>query len=91
MKPVDSKLRLYAGAHFLSAGAEVKLENDQGYVTSVAYSPAMGHWIGLGLLARGRQRIGERVRTFDALRNAHIEVEVVSPVFFDPDGGRLRA
>ena len=34
--------------------------NDQGYITSVAFSPTLGHWIGLGLLQYGPQRIGER-------------------------------
>ena len=90
VKPVDRNKRLYAGAHFLSRGAEVALKNDQGYVTSVAFSPMLGHWIGLGLLARGPQRIGERIRAYDPLRSGEIEVEVVSPVFFDPEGARLQ-
>ncbi len=91
VKPVDRNARIHAGAHFVCSGAETKLENDQGYLTSVAYSPMMGQWIGLGLLARGPQRIGERIRAYDPLRNADVTVEVVSPVFFDPEGGRLRA
>lgn len=91
LRPVDRKARLYAGAHFLTAGTEVKLENDQGYMTSVAYSPMLGHWIGLGLLARGSQRLGERIRAYDALRSADLDVEVVSSAFFDPEGARLRA
>jgi sarcosine oxidase subunit alpha len=90
VKPVDRNKRLYAGAHFLSLGAEVALKNDQGYVTSVAFSPMLGHWIGLGLLARGPQRIGERIRAYDPLRSGEIEVEVVSSAFFDPDGARLQ-
>jgi heterotetrameric sarcosine oxidase alpha subunit len=90
VKPVDRNKRLYAGAHFLSLGAEVALKNDQGYVTSVAFSPMLGHWIGLGLLARGPQRIGERIRAYDPLRSGEIEVEVVSSAFFDPEGARLQ-
>lgn len=90
VKPVERNKRLYAGAHFLSLGAKVALKNDQGYVTSVAFSPMLGHWIGLGLLARGPQRIGERIRAYDPLRSGEIEVEVVSPAFFDPEGARLQ-
>ncbi|HEY0681309.1 MAG TPA: sarcosine oxidase subunit alpha family protein [Steroidobacter sp.] len=90
VKPIDRTRRLCAGAHFLSLGAKVALSNDQGYVTSVAFSPMLGHWIGLGLLARGQQRIGERVRAYDPLRGGETEVEVVSPVFFDPEGSRLK-
>lgn len=91
VQPVDRSKRLYAGAHFLSMGAKVALNNDQGYVTSVAFSPMLGHWIGLGLLAGGPRRVGERIRAFDPLRSGgETEVEVVSPIFFDPEGARLR-
>lgn len=88
--PVDRNKRLYAGAHFLTKGASVALQNDQGYLTSVAFSPMLNHWIGLGLLARGRQRVGERVRAYDPLRSGETKVEVVSPIFFDPEGARLK-
>jgi sarcosine oxidase subunit alpha len=81
---------LYAGAHFLSVGADTILGNDQGYVTSVAFSPTLGHWIGLGLLSRGPARTGERIRAYDPLRGGDVEVEVTSPIFFDPDGARLQ-
>ncbi len=66
-------------------------ESDEGYVTSVAFSPSLGHWIGLGLLVRGAERIGERIRAYDPVRSGDVEVEVVSPVFLDPEGERLRA
>jgi methylglutamate dehydrogenase subunit C len=89
IKPLDRSARLYAGAHFLSLGADPTLENDQGYVTSVAFSPMLGHWIGLGLLARGRERLGERIRSHSPVRGGDAEVQVVSPVFYDPEGRRL--
>jgi sarcosine oxidase subunit alpha len=90
IKPVDRAQRLRAGAHFLGIGAAATMANDQGYVTSVAFSPMLGHWIGLGLLARGSARLGERVRAADPLRGGDTVVEIVSPVFFDPEGVRLR-
>ena len=49
----------------------------------------LGHWIGLGVIARGAQRIGERVRAYDPVRNGDVEAEVCSPVFVDPEGARL--
>src|SRR5262249_34028932 len=52
-RPVDRKARLRAGAHFLPLGAAATIENDQGYMTSVAFSPMLGHWIGLGVIAHG--------------------------------------
>jgi sarcosine oxidase subunit alpha len=64
--------------------------NDQGYVTSAAFSPTLGHWICLGLLARGPQRHGERIRACDPVRGGDTLVEVCAPVFLDPQGERLR-
>ncbi|MGC2127507.1 MAG: sarcosine oxidase subunit alpha family protein [Methylovirgula sp.] len=88
---IDPCERLRAGAHFLQPGAKPTTENDEGYMTSVAYSPHLDSWIGLGLLKHGSQRIGERVRAYDPVRNSDVEVDVVSPVFVDPDGARLHA
>ncbi len=88
-KPVDRAARLNAGAHFLPLGAAATAENDQGYMTSVAFSPTLGHWIGLGLLQRGPQRFGERVRAYDPVRGGDVEVEVCDPIFVDPERVRL--
>ena len=87
--PSDRKERLRAGAHFLPIGAPATADNDQGYMTSVAFSPTLGHWIGLGLLQRGPQRLGERVRAYDPVRNSDIDVEVCDPIFVDPKRARL--
>jgi sarcosine oxidase subunit alpha len=58
-------------------------------MTSVCFSPTLGHWIGLGLLTRGAARLGERLRAYDPVRGEDFVVEVVSPVFVDPEGKRL--
>ncbi|WP_072394355.1 sarcosine oxidase subunit alpha family protein [Hyphomicrobium sp. CS1GBMeth3] len=89
-RPVDRSARLRSGAHFIARDATPTAENDEGYMTSVAYSPSNGHWIGLGLLKRGPERIGEIVRAVDPVRGGDTLVEVVSPVFVDPEGGRVR-
>jgi methylglutamate dehydrogenase subunit C len=89
IQPIDKTARLRAGAHILALGAEATMENDEGYVTSVAFSPMLGHWIGLALIKRGPARIGECVRAHDPVRSGDIEVALVSPVFFDPEGKRL--
>jgi sarcosine oxidase subunit alpha len=83
--------RLHAGAHFTPLGTPGRAEYDEGYMTSVAYSPTVRHWIGLGLLRRGRERIGTRVRSHNPVRGADLEVEVCSPIFIDPSGERLHA
>jgi len=88
-RPVDPSARLRAGAHFLGRGADATAANDEGYMTSVAFSPSLGHWIGLGLIRDGAARIGERVRAYDPVRGGDVEVVVCSPVFVDPKGERL--
>ena len=87
----DPTKRLFAGAHLLPTSAARIAENDQGIITSVAFSPSLNHWIALGLLMRGPQRLGETVAMVDLMRDAFVDVEVCSPVFIDPQGERLRA
>ncbi|MFC7397950.1 sarcosine oxidase subunit alpha family protein [Chelatococcus sp. GCM10030263] len=88
-RPVDPRQRLRAGAHFVGLGKPAAMEHDEGYMTSVAFSPVLKHWIGLGLLRNGPLRLGERIRAVDPLRNGDIEVEICHPVFVDPEGVRL--
>lgn len=90
IKPVNKANRLRSGAHIIPKGAVPGPETDQGYLTSVCYSPMLGHWIALALVERGRERHGEIVRAYDPLRGEDMEVEITSPVFYDPEGGRQR-
>jgi sarcosine oxidase subunit alpha len=90
-KPVDRSQRLRAGAHFIAVDKPATAEHDEGFMTSVAFSPTLGHWIGLGLLRRGSERTGERVRALDPVRGGDVEVEISHPVFVDPSEERLRA
>ena len=88
--PVDKETNFNAGAHFVSKGRDRNLLNDEGWMTSVAYSPTLGHTIGLGFIRNGSNRIGEKVAVVDPLRGKNTEVEICSPHFYDPDGGRQR-
>jgi len=90
LKPVGAVQQMVAGAHLFDAGADAVRVNDQGYVTSVGFSPTLGHNIALGFLDRGRARHGEVIRMVDHLREIDATLEVCDPVFFDPTGGRLR-
>jgi len=89
-KPVDRNERLSAGAHFIDVGAAPTTANDLGHMTSVTLSPVLGHWIGLGLLSRSRERIGQTVVAHDPVRGRSTKVEICDPVFHDPEGARLR-
>ena len=90
-RPVDWEQSFSAGSHFIAVGAEQNLENDEGWMSSVAHSPILGHMIGLGFIKRGDARLGETVMAADPVRGGNVEVEIVSPHFFDPEGKRLRA
>lgn len=90
LKPTGAVKQLTAGAHLFDADAEATRENDQGYITSVGFSPTLGHFIALGFLRHGPERMGEEIRMTDHLRGIETTCEVVSPVFFDPEGGRAR-
>ena len=89
-RPVDRADELAPGAHFLAPGAEATMANDEGWMSSVAWSPSLGHSIGLGFIRNGHARIGETVRAWDAVRGRDVPVEIVSAHFLDPQGERLR-
>ena len=89
IKPTNPNDSLTAGAHFLDLGAATTAANDQGYMTSVAYSPVLGTSIGLGFVKDGASRMGDIVRAADFVRGTDIEVMITSTHFVDPEGARL--
>lgn len=89
-KPVDPSRSFAAGSHFVGKGDVANAKNDQGYMTSVCYSPHLKSTIGLGFLKNGAERKGEVLRAVNPLQNQETEIEAVSPHFIDPEGVRLR-
>ena len=90
LQPVDGRTLLTAGAHLFNAGAEPVRVNDQGYVTSVCWSPTLSVPLAMGFLKNGRARMGETLRLVDHLRGLDVAVSVTDPVAFDRSGGRAR-
>lgn len=88
--PLDSAAELTAGAHLYDPADPATRARNQGYVTSVAPSVTLGHWLALGFLKRGRARRGETVRLDDGLRGRQVLCRVTDPVFLDAGGGRMR-
>jgi heterotetrameric sarcosine oxidase alpha subunit len=88
--PVDRGCLFTAGAHLVRRGRPPVAANDEGHVTSVAFSPTLGHGIALALLSGGRDRHGERIVAHDPVRGASVEAQVCDPVFYDPEGVRVR-
>ncbi len=89
LKPTVAGVRLRSGAHVLPLGAPATADHDQGYVTSTAYSPTLGSWIALALVANGPARHGEEVRIHDPVRGGDVVATIVPAVFVDPEGARL--
>jgi len=77
-----------AGAHLVAPADPTQ---SLGHITSVTYSPALGKYIALGLLADGPNRLGEQLIATYPLKNIDVKVEVVSSHFYDPDGSRMYA
>ncbi len=89
IRPVDKADKLRSGSHLLTRGTKPSMANDQGYITSVAWSPMLEMWLGLALLKDGRKRVGEVVQVFDGLRNIHMLAEICDPMHFDKENARL--
>jgi sarcosine oxidase subunit alpha len=91
IRPADKSDRLRAGAHLLRRDDAASLANDQGYITSVAYSPSLGYWLGLALVKNGRERHGEIVKVYDSLRGIHLYAELCDPMHYDKENVKLHA
>jgi sarcosine oxidase subunit alpha len=78
----------------LEEGAQVAAKPGQrppmelvGHVTSSYASSVLGYSIALALVAGGRAKIGQTV--YVPMPGGDLEVEVTSPVFYDPTGARI--
>jgi sarcosine oxidase, subunit alpha len=100
MKSADRKhlvgLRTKDPRVVLEEGAQVALKAGQkppmeliGHVTSSYASSVLGHSIALAVVAGGRNRLGQTL--YVPMPGGDLEVEVTSPVFYDPAGARINA
>ncbi|THF48395.1 sarcosine oxidase subunit alpha [Allorhizobium terrae] len=89
VRPLDPLQSFRTGAHILAKDEDATLENDQGYVTSSAFSPHLGSTIGLALVKNGVNRHGEEVVVWNGIRNEFTAARLCHPVFFDPQNERL--
>jgi sarcosine oxidase subunit alpha len=85
LSPADGRTRLPVGAQIAKAAPPTLTE---GHVTSSYMSPELGVPVALGMLARGFERVGERVLVHHL--GTTIEAIVVKGPFVDPKGERLR-
>ncbi len=90
LKPIGAVKQLTAGAHLFDPENPATREHSEGYVTSVGFSPTMGHFLGMGFLKDGRARHGQTVKLVDHMRGIETLCEVHDPVVHDPEGSKTR-
>ncbi len=83
----DGDLVLPEGAQLVAELKDSPPMEMIGHVTSSYFSANLGRSIALALVKDGRNRSGETIHA--PLRDRTISAEIVSPVFFDPEGERL--
>jgi len=88
--PVDRETFFPEGSQLIGVGVSPDASDGpvpmEGYVTSSYRSAALGTPFGLALVRNGRSRIGEHLRI--PVGDALVDVEIASPVLFDPEGAR---
>src|SRR5262249_10806898 len=89
--PADQRSPLPAGAKIVSEQGGRSPNVCLGELTSATISPPLGIPIGLAVLSAGRARHRERLIAVSPLMGRQVEIEIRSPVFFDPQGERLHA
>jgi glycine cleavage system aminomethyltransferase T len=100
VRPVDRTARLRNGMHLVASDAPDAIRGDSarhdssprslGYITSSTPSVEIEGWVGLALLAGGRQHIGQRMLCVSPVHGTSMEVEIVSPHMLDPENTRVR-
>jgi methylglutamate dehydrogenase subunit C len=91
IRSINKADHIRTGSHLLKKNDPPSMTNDQGYMSSVAWSPMLDRWVGLALLANGRERHGEVVKIFDGLRDIQMFGEVCEPVHYDRENTKLHA
>ena len=84
--PVDPRRSVPEGAPLTPGGDKA---DQEGFVSACVRSVALDRVIALGLLRRGRARMGELVHA--RVRDEIVPLEVVPPVFHDADRARVRS
>ncbi|WP_019159963.1 2Fe-2S iron-sulfur cluster-binding protein [Brevibacterium senegalense] len=88
--PVDGTTRLAEGAQLVAEGTPITPEAGPvpmiGHVTSSYISTSLERPFGLALVENGRGRMGEIIQS--PRGDTLVDVEITSPVFYDPEGNR---
>jgi sarcosine oxidase subunit alpha len=88
VRAADGKATIPGGAQITSASEPSR---SLGHVSSSAYSPALGQWIGLAFVARQSAAEGTLLVARDPLRQAETPVRVTATAHFDQDSKRMKS
>jgi sarcosine oxidase subunit alpha len=78
------------GGSILFAPTDKIEGHGRGYITSVTWSTVLEKFIALGLYQGGLRHQGEEIICAFPLKDEQVRARIVSPVFIDPQGERLR-
>jgi len=91
LAPIDGATVLPIGGHLVAAEFQKPPYPTLGFVTSSAWSPTLGRPVALGLVERGRERLGETLRVYSARTAEPVAARIVELAAYDPKGERLHA
>ncbi len=91
LQSLDDREVLPIGGHVVDLAFKATPGHSQGWVTSSVYSPTLERPVALALVARGRTRIGETVKVYDAQLGRCLAARIVEQVAYDPSGARINA
>jgi sarcosine oxidase subunit alpha len=86
---LDAGQKLRGGSILFAATDAIK-GHGRGYITSVTWSTELEKFIALGLYQGGLKHAGEEIICAFPLKNEQVRARIVSPMFIDPNGERLR-
>lgn len=87
--PVDGTARIRPGSILQPHGGPHE-GHGLGHISSTTYSPELGHYVALGLVAGGMEAEGQVVDACYPVKGEVVPVRITSPHFVDPEGERLR-
>jgi glycine cleavage system aminomethyltransferase T len=85
---IEDGKRLRGGAILFQPGEKI-FGHGRGRVTSVTFSPDLGRYVGLALLAHDIAVEGNEIVAAYPMKAEIVRARIVSPVFLDPKGERV--
>jgi methylglutamate dehydrogenase subunit C len=88
VRAADGRSSFLAGAQLTAAAGESR---SLGHVTSSAFSPTLGEWVGLALLARTYAADGNKIIGRDPVRSGDTVLKVTPATHFDATSERMKS